>query len=147
MDEQQWLSSYEGHDDTDRFEDRKQKIMDTIDSFEGAPFTIQRIVEVLDNPSKVFSNTRKLLNGLDKLVSVSSLSPEHDIETGDLITCDIDLSSVEQPVDKSEKIELQDTQGPETPCSSRSMIMEMVPRDLGVGNEFTAAPWAKDSSV
>eukprot|EP00968_Pinguiococcus_pyrenoidosus_P012509 scaffold1102_cov256-Pinguiococcus_pyrenoidosus.AAC.4 len=43
-----------------------------LNAFHGPPFTIQRLAEVLLAPHPQYTATRKLVNGLEKLLSVSS---------------------------------------------------------------------------
>lgn len=54
------------------FEEVKQNILNGIDSFNGAPFTIQRICELLTNPYKHYKRTDKFMKGLEKNVLVVS---------------------------------------------------------------------------
>lgn len=54
------------------FEDVKRNILNGIDSFSGAPFTIQRICELLTNPYKHYKRADKFMKGLEKNVMVIS---------------------------------------------------------------------------
>lgn len=54
------------------FEEVKRNILNGIDSFTGAPFTIQRICELLTNPYKHYKRADKFLKGLEKNVMVIS---------------------------------------------------------------------------
>ena len=54
------------------FEEVKRNILNGIDSFTGAPFTIQRICELLTNPYKHYRRADKFLKGLEKNVMVIS---------------------------------------------------------------------------
>ena len=54
------------------FEEMKQEIMKTLDAFYGAPFTIQRICELLTVPNKHYKRTDKFMRGLEKNVLVVS---------------------------------------------------------------------------
>ena len=68
----------------DIFLSRKRRIMARLegsesdknasDEFDGPPFTIQRLAEVLVHPGKYYTKTHKLLNCLEKLLLVSSTS-------------------------------------------------------------------------
>lgn len=54
------------------FEETKQEIIKNLDSFYGAPFTIQRICELLTVPNKHYKRTDKFMRGLEKNVLVVS---------------------------------------------------------------------------
>lgn len=54
------------------FEELKKEIVDSLDSFSGAPFTIQRICELLTLPTKHYKRTDKFMRGLEKNVLVVS---------------------------------------------------------------------------
>ena len=54
------------------FEELKKEIVDNLDSFSGAPFTIQRICELLTLPTKHYKRTDKFMRGLEKNVLVVS---------------------------------------------------------------------------
>ena len=46
-------------------------------SFENAPFTIQRLVELILHAKSQYKQTHKLMNGLEKLLSVTSPADVH----------------------------------------------------------------------
>lgn len=54
------------------FEELKKEILTSLDSFTGAPFTIQRICELLTLPTKHYKRTDKFMRGLEKNVLVVS---------------------------------------------------------------------------
>ena len=54
------------------FEELKQDILSSLDSFTGPPFTIQRICELLTLPNKHYKRTDKFMRGLEKNVLVVS---------------------------------------------------------------------------
>mmetsp|Transcript_10545 Transcript_10545/g.17320 ORF Transcript_10545/g.17320 Transcript_10545/m.17320 type:complete len:157 (+) Transcript_10545:158-628(+) len=54
------------------FESKKTEIFDLLRSFDEAPFTIQRLVELVCNPDVSYSSTHKFMNGVLKLLSVTS---------------------------------------------------------------------------
>jgi hypothetical protein len=57
------------------FELRCEELLNLLQMFENdAPFTVQRLAEVLTNPSQ-YQSTHKLMNCLEKLLSVTSTIP------------------------------------------------------------------------
>ncbi|CAF0917684.1 unnamed protein product [Rotaria sp. Silwood1] len=60
------------HPNVDRstFEELKSDIIDRINSFENAPFTIQRLCELILSPRANYRRTDKFIRGLTKCVSV-----------------------------------------------------------------------------
>lgn len=53
--------------DGETFSMRKNRILDLLDSFEGAPFTIQRLIEILYDGPAMYKSTLKLINGIEKV--------------------------------------------------------------------------------
>mmetsp|Transcript_37624 Transcript_37624/g.117629 ORF Transcript_37624/g.117629 Transcript_37624/m.117629 type:complete len:113 (+) Transcript_37624:196-534(+) len=53
-------------------QERCGMLLEELKSFDGPPFTIQRLAEVLLNPHPQYTATHKLVNGLEKLLSVTS---------------------------------------------------------------------------
>lgn len=65
------------------FDEIKRNILNGIDSFTGAPFTIQRICELLTDPYRHYKRADKFLKGLEKNVMVISEEiDEHRSENG-----------------------------------------------------------------
>ena len=59
---------------TQTFDSRKELIFKLLESYESdAPFTIQRIAEILIDTSRQYKVTHALMNALEKLLSVGSL--------------------------------------------------------------------------
>ena len=57
------------------FEVRCEELMSLLNKFdEDAPFTVQRLAEVLTNPSQ-YQSTHKLINCFEKLLSVTLTVP------------------------------------------------------------------------
>ena len=54
------------------FDEMRQNILEAIDSFYGAPFTIQRLCELLTCPYKHYKRTDKFMRALEKNVLVVS---------------------------------------------------------------------------
>jgi PPP4R2 len=74
---------------------RYKEIMSLLDKFDDdAPFTIQRLAEVLTLPvtNKQFASTHKLINSMERLLSVSSTVSVHRRE-------DLESNIIEQLVD------------------------------------------------
>ncbi|CAM9759920.1 unnamed protein product, partial [Chrysoparadoxa australica] len=69
---------YHGRNDRRGFEQRKTELVERIRYFQEAPFTLQRIAEILHKPEPCYGATHKLLNGLEKLLSVSTTVPIED---------------------------------------------------------------------
>ena len=72
---QRYQSTYgpcESETDEVSFAERRNMLTEALRSFDGPPFTVQRLAEVLLNPEPQYAATHKLMNGLEKLLSVSS---------------------------------------------------------------------------
>uniref|UniRef100_A0A6S8BB95 Serine/threonine-protein phosphatase 4 regulatory subunit 2 n=1 Tax=Aplanochytrium stocchinoi TaxID=215587 RepID=A0A6S8BB95_9STRA len=54
------------------FEDQRDRLVSSLNVFDGAPFTLQRLCELILFPEEHYNSTKKLLFGLEKLVSVST---------------------------------------------------------------------------
>mmetsp|Transcript_33380 Transcript_33380/g.34007 ORF Transcript_33380/g.34007 Transcript_33380/m.34007 type:complete len:170 (+) Transcript_33380:145-654(+) len=57
---------------TQTCESRLGDILHLLNGFDNAPFTIQRLVELLLEPSTQYTSTYKLMNGLERILSVTS---------------------------------------------------------------------------
>ncbi len=68
--------------DEKTYEERKNEVLAALDGFDRPPFTIQRIAEVILEPQTQYSSTHKLLNGLEKLLSVTTTLPPYQPEHG-----------------------------------------------------------------
>ncbi|TYZ57530.1 hypothetical protein PybrP1_005402 [[Pythium] brassicae (nom. inval.)] len=55
-----------------RANERRNNITELLTSFEGPPFTLQRLTEVLVEPKKSYKTLNKLINALEKLLAVST---------------------------------------------------------------------------
>lgn len=59
------------------FNELKTQILEAIDAFPSAPFTIQRLCELITNPSKHYKRTDKFMRGLEKnILVVSTIQPK-----------------------------------------------------------------------
>ncbi|DAZ98461.1 TPA: hypothetical protein N0F65_001162 [Lagenidium giganteum] len=58
------------HDES--FESRCNTIAQVLSTFDGPPFTLQRLTEVILEPRKSYKSLNKFINALEKLLSVSS---------------------------------------------------------------------------
>ena len=52
--------------------DQRTKLHEALDQFQGIPFTIQRLAELLCDPQTVYRSTHKLVAALDKVAYPSS---------------------------------------------------------------------------
>jgi len=59
-------------DEDEEFEQRKLKFFQAFQSYEEAPFTLQRLCELALFPERVYSNSLKFLTALEKMVNISS---------------------------------------------------------------------------
>eukprot|EP00903_Cladosiphon_okamuranus_P010622 g10045.t1 len=57
------------------YQQRRDELVASLRSFDAAPFTLQRLAEVLQDPRRQYSTTHKLINGLERLLSVSTTLP------------------------------------------------------------------------
>ncbi|XP_048743771.1 serine/threonine-protein phosphatase 4 regulatory subunit 2-like isoform X2 [Ostrea edulis] len=55
-----------------KFTEMRKRILDSVNRFSGAPFTIQRLCELLTDPKKHYKRTDKFLRGIEKNVLVIS---------------------------------------------------------------------------
>jgi len=49
------------------FKEKRQQLVDALQAFDEAPFTLQRLCEILLEPHRQYKSTNKLLAGLDKV--------------------------------------------------------------------------------
>eukprot|EP00735_Rhodelphis_limneticus_P004864 TRINITY_DN16517_c0_g1::TRINITY_DN16517_c0_g1_i1::g.1871::m.1871 TRINITY_DN16517_c0_g1::TRINITY_DN16517_c0_g1_i1::g.1871 ORF type:complete len:154 (-),score=24.09,sp/Q6DCQ0/P4R2B_XENLA/31.88/1e-15,PPP4R2/PF09184.6/1.9e-26 TRINITY_DN16517_c0_g1_i1:710-1171(-) len=52
-----------------------EQLIELLDDFSGAPFTIQRLCELLLNPGRHYRTSQKLLTAFDKLLTVTTTQP------------------------------------------------------------------------
>ncbi|TMW56198.1 hypothetical protein Poli38472_008846 [Pythium oligandrum] len=62
----------------EKYEERRQQVAEQLTAFDGPPFTLQRLTEVILEPHKSYKNLNKLFNALEKLLSVTSTIPVAD---------------------------------------------------------------------
>ncbi|RLN38348.1 hypothetical protein BBJ28_00012285 [Nothophytophthora sp. Chile5] len=55
-----------------RFDERCANVTGLLNTFEGPPFTLQRLTEIIMEPEKSYKSLHKLINALEKLLAVSS---------------------------------------------------------------------------
>ena len=60
------------------FDYLKSQILESIESFSSAPFTIQRICEMITNPNKHYKRTDKFMRAIEKNVRVVSTIEPHE---------------------------------------------------------------------
>merc|ERR1712166_440780 len=62
----------------ENFHDQRMRLLETLDQFQGIPFTLQRLAELLTGPKgSVYSSTRRFLDALDKVLAVSTTIPQY----------------------------------------------------------------------
>ncbi len=71
---------FEVSTDKKTYEERRDEVLAALNGFNRPPFTIQRITEVIMEPQAQYSSTHKLLNGLEKLLSVTTTLPLYQPE-------------------------------------------------------------------
>ena len=84
------------------FDAQKTRVLSSLDEFDQAPFTIQRICELIQEPHRVYKSTNKLLGALDKLTAVSSTQPmckegEEHLQTAAALSGFDDEDALEPP--------------------------------------------------
>jgi hypothetical protein len=57
------------------YDDMLKRLLALLLDFPNAPFTVQRLAEVLSNPRRVYSSARKLFRAVEKLLTISSTIP------------------------------------------------------------------------
>ncbi|GAB9468510.1 hypothetical protein Gpo141_00005826 [Globisporangium polare] len=70
--------------------ERRSNITELLNTFEGPPFTLQRLTEVILDPQKSYKTLNKLINALEKLLAVSTTLQVADPRA-------IDAPPVEEP--------------------------------------------------
>uniref|UniRef100_A0A023GBT0 Putative serine/threonine protein phosphat n=1 Tax=Amblyomma triste TaxID=251400 RepID=A0A023GBT0_AMBTT len=59
-----------------KYEDMKTKVLEAVNSFNSAPFTIQRLCELVVDPRKHYKRTDKFMRGIEKnVLVVSTIEP------------------------------------------------------------------------
>eukprot|EP00658_Telonema_sp_P-2_P079635 TRINITY_DN774_c0_g1_i1.p1 TRINITY_DN774_c0_g1~~TRINITY_DN774_c0_g1_i1.p1 ORF type:complete len:143 (+),score=52.60 TRINITY_DN774_c0_g1_i1:192-620(+) len=62
----------------ENFHDQRMRLLETLDQFQGIPFTLQRLAELLTNPKgSVYTSTRRFMDALDKVLAVSTTIPQY----------------------------------------------------------------------
>lgn len=57
---------------TETFDNRRAMVIELLNNFESPPFTIQRLIEVLNNNFTQYNSTHKVINAIEKLLQVSA---------------------------------------------------------------------------
>mmetsp|Transcript_5918 Transcript_5918/g.8115 ORF Transcript_5918/g.8115 Transcript_5918/m.8115 type:complete len:214 (-) Transcript_5918:263-904(-) len=71
--------SYNAGPEAFDFDKRKSLMLLALRSFYEAPFTIQRLAEILMDPKRQYRATHKLMNGIEKLLAVSTTIPQEPL--------------------------------------------------------------------
>eukprot|EP00744_Colponema_vietnamica_P019664 GILI01027852.1.p1 GENE.GILI01027852.1~~GILI01027852.1.p1 ORF type:complete len:160 (-),score=7.43 GILI01027852.1:46-525(-) len=56
----------------DTFQDQLNRVLSSLDTFQGPPFTLQRLCELITDPERRYNSTRKLIAAVEKAVTVNS---------------------------------------------------------------------------
>lgn len=91
------------------------KISKLLNDYTEAPFTLQRITELATRPQRFYRTARKLLNALEKLVSVSTTIPVWDGKP------------IEDTGDDEQRDELRSSLTPEAVFVDDAAVLENVP--------------------
>jgi hypothetical protein len=57
------------------FPERRDALLEALEDFDAAPFTVQRLCELLTGSAAAYRSTHKLLSAVDRVVSVTSTLP------------------------------------------------------------------------
>eukprot|EP01091_Cochliopodium_minus_P003953 TRINITY_DN1388_c0_g1_i2.p1 TRINITY_DN1388_c0_g1~~TRINITY_DN1388_c0_g1_i2.p1 ORF type:complete len:133 (+),score=33.98 TRINITY_DN1388_c0_g1_i2:305-703(+) len=75
----EYQQKYKDYDEKKIVEEKKA-ILKELESFNGCPFTLQRLCELVITPESYYKNTRKYLFALLKLVSITGKLEELNLE-------------------------------------------------------------------
>lgn len=97
------------------FEEMKKRILKIVDGYNGIPFTIQRLCELLTDPKRNYTGTEKFLVGLEKNVMVvSCVYPTSEKNGASSVNR---MNGVMFPGNSSLYSDSQNINGPSTPKS------------------------------
>jgi hypothetical protein len=102
-------------------EARREAVVASIRRYEAAPFTLQRLAEVLLEPKRQYKSTTKYLNGVEKLLMVSSTlpCPSDGLGGEDMMdVCDPDEEESNRNAPQHSAIEMSQEQQPPSSTSS-----------------------------
>ncbi|CAN0144532.1 unnamed protein product, partial [Discosporangium mesarthrocarpum] len=71
-------TGFQAGGDGKQFKQRREELESSLRRFDAAPFTLQRLAEILREPRRQYACTHKLMNGLERLLSVSSTLPQRE---------------------------------------------------------------------
>ncbi|KAK5863897.1 hypothetical protein PBY51_000888 [Eleginops maclovinus] len=95
------------------FEEMKTRILKIVDGYNGIPFTIQRLCELLTDPKRNYTGTDKFLMGLEKNVMVvSSMYPASEKNGASSVNR---MNGVMFPGNSSLYSDSRNVNGPDTP--------------------------------
>jgi serine/threonine-protein phosphatase 4 regulatory subunit 2 len=81
------INTVKSEDEENDVDKRSLRFLYALDSFDEAPFTVQRLCELILSPEKVYSTYFKYISALEKMVNISSTLPTltpHQIQTVNL---------------------------------------------------------------
>jgi hypothetical protein len=63
---------------TDSFDSRLEEILSLLDRYPNAPFTVQRLAEVLIRGTEEYRSTHGIMNGLVRILSVDAMISDYE---------------------------------------------------------------------
>lgn len=143
------------------FDTMKNFILEKLDTFVAAPFTVQRICELLTNPRKEYNRLDKYMRALEKnILVVSTMEPggRHGAKNGDSVMNGIDSEHIPESSHCNNDINVEEMD--ETPAwkktnsinentdtSSNAQTEAVKEENLDPENKEAEACNAKDSTV
>ncbi|XP_028308849.1 serine/threonine-protein phosphatase 4 regulatory subunit 2-like [Gouania willdenowi] len=124
------------------FEEMKERILKIVDSYNGIPFTIQRLCELLMDPKRNYTGTDKFLRGLEKNVMVVSCvypTSEKNGSSGNR------MNGVKFPGNSTQSSDSQNLNGPGSPKPFSRLKLSLCSKLSS--NGLPDCPLSKDSEV
>mmetsp|Transcript_12365 Transcript_12365/g.14193 ORF Transcript_12365/g.14193 Transcript_12365/m.14193 type:complete len:194 (+) Transcript_12365:260-841(+) len=111
------------------FDDQKARLVSSLNAFDGAPFTLQRLCELILSPADHYNSTKKLLFGLEKLLSVSTtLEVASETEIKDLDRENDEIRKKKIPVRDIEMKDAPPAEGETVSHQSTNVDMKDAPQ-------------------
>jgi len=113
--------------DIPTFKEHKLKLLTDLNGFEGIPFTIQRMCELIINPRSMYKSTRKFLWALERVVSITTTVQAVVPQQHPINAPPEEESSIEN---NEEEEELQQQPPEQVPEQVPEQLQEQVPEQL-----------------
>ena len=125
--------------DVFQFDQMKERIFEQLDSYNGVPFTVQRLCEMIVQPKGHYKRTDKFMRGLEKvMLVVSTIDPNPNSKEKQEAS---DSNSFESPSKRMRLSSGEDEPGPCDSADQETVAVEVVP-DIDVagpsGHNVTA---------